>query len=228
MSVDCLKSLASAAVFMAVSTVVWASDAPVMPQQPPEEQKQEEKKIQAIEPVFIRPLMKIEAGRNDSNPAWSLSGSLIAFERSRGEKKEIIISDLEGRVVQTIYYQLSEARGEMKFFFPGVFEEVSYNAGISWAPAGDQFVFMSNGKEGNYDLYLGQLGTKTAIRLTDHKEKDGHAHWSPVFGTIAFVSGRTGKGDVYLMDVATRSLTRLTQGGKPYLYIRNGLQTVAG
>ncbi len=180
--------------------------------------EKEEKERPEIEPVFIRPLLKIEAGRNDSNPTWSPSGRLIAFERSKGDKKEIIITNPEGAVVQTIYYQLSEDKGEMKFFFPGVFEEVSYNAGMSWAPSGDRFVFMSNGGEGNYDLYLRELGGKTTTRLTDHKEKDGQAHWSPVGNTIAFVSGRTAKGDVYLMDVITRGLTRLTQGGRPYLY----------
>jgi TolB protein len=35
---------------------------------------------------------------------------------------------------------------------------------------------------------------------------------------LAFVSGRTGKGDIYLLDLATRALMRLTRGNKPYLY----------
>lgn len=183
-----------------------------------EEQKPEEKKPDVIEPFFFRPLTKIESGRNDSNPTWSPSGALIAFERSKGDKKEILIVRPDGTLVQTIYYQLSDDSKEMKFFFPGVFEEVSYNAGISWSPAGDRFVFMSNGGEGNYDLYLRELSAKVPVRLTDHKEKDGQAHWSPVGNTIVFVSGRTGKGDIYLMDSQTRVLTRLTQGGKPYLY----------
>jgi Tol biopolymer transport system component len=184
----------------------------------PLEQKQEEKKAEAVEPLSIRPLVKIERNRNDSNPTWTPSGHLIAFERSKGDKKEILISRPDGTVLQTIYYQLSEDKGEMKFFFPGVYEEISYNAGINWSPAGDRFVFMSNGGEGNYDIYLRELGGKATTRLTDHKEKDGQAHWSPVADTIVFVSGRTGKGDIYLMDLATRGLTRLTQGGKPYLY----------
>jgi Tol biopolymer transport system component len=76
---------------------------------------------------------------------------------------------------------------------------------------------MSNAGEGNYDLYLRGLDGKTA-RLTDHKEKDGHAHWSPVADRLVFVSGRTGKGDVYLLDLATRAATRLTRGSKSYLY----------
>src|SRR5881296_358374 len=171
----------------------------------------------AIELLYVRPLMPIESGRNDSNPVWSPSGALIALERSRGDKKEIVIARPDGTVVHTIYYQLSESSTKPKFFFPGVVEDISYNAGITWSRAGDRLVFMSNGGAGNYDLYLRERDGKT-VRLTDHKEKDGHAHWSPVADQLVFVSGRTGKGDIYLLDVATRAVTRLTWGGNPYLY----------
>ena len=106
----------------------------------------------------------------------------------------------------------------MNFFFPGVTEETSYNAGITWAPEEYRFVYMSNGGEGNYDIYLQDLGDGGPVRPTDHKEKDGQAHWSPVADRLVFVSGRTGKGDIYLLDLKTRVLTRLTQGGKPYLF----------
>ncbi len=177
-----------------------------------------ETRAEAIEPLFVRPLVNIEAGRNDSNPQWSPLGTVLAFERSIGEKKEIHIVLRDGTEVQTVYYRLSDNGKESKFFFPGVYEEVSYNAGISWSPGGERFVFMSNGGEGNYDLYLQEIGGAVAARLTEHKEKDGQAHWSPVADTVVFVSGRTGSGDIYLMDLLTRTLTRLTRGGKAYLY----------
>lgn len=181
-------------------------------------QNLEQKQSEVVEPLFVRPLVTIERGRNDMNPAWSPQGDLISFERSRGDKKEIIIASPEGTLLQTIYYQMSENSREMKFFFPGVYEEVSYNAGMTWSPAGDRVVFMSNGGEGNYDLYLRGVNGQITTKLTDYKEKNGQAHWSPVDDSIVFVSGRTGKGDIYLLDLATRRLTRLTQGGKPYLY----------
>jgi len=172
-----------------------------------------------ITPRSVRPLMQIEAGRNDSNPTWSTTGKLIAVERSKGDKKEIVIARPDGSIVQTVYYQLSSDNSQgMEFFFPGLFEDVSYNAGISWSPKGDRIVFMSNGGEGNYDCYLRELGSKKTVRLTKHKEKDGQAHWSPVDDVVVFVSGRTGRGDIYLMDIGTREITRLTQGGKAYLY----------
>src|SRR5207249_8492932 len=53
---------------------------------------------------------------------------------------------------------------------------------------------------------------------SDLKEKDGHGHWSPVHDRIAFISGRSGKGDVYSLDLATKTTTRLTLGEQPYLY----------
>jgi Tol biopolymer transport system component len=171
-----------------------------------------------MEPLFVKPLVKIESGRNDSNPVWSPRGAFIAFERSVGDKREIRITLPDGTLIQTVYFVLSDGGKEMKFFFPGVSEETSYNAGITWSPDQCQFVYMSNGGEGNYDIYLQDLGAKAPVRLTDHKEKDGQAHWSPVADRLVLVSGRTGNGDIYLLDLKTRVLTRVTRGGKPYLY----------
>ncbi len=171
-----------------------------------------------IEPLFVRNVSAVETGRNDGNPQWSRSGFLFSFERSTGDRKEIRVQLADGTPVQTVYHQASSGGGEMKFFFPGVVEDISYNAGITWSPDEYRFVYMSNGGTGNYDLFRGDLGAQAVVRLTEHKEKDGQADWSPTADTVVFVSGRTGKGDLYLMDVNTRSLTRLTQGGKEYLY----------
>jgi len=178
---------------------------------------EQEKKPETVEPLFVRPFTPAGSGRNDGNPLWSRSGMFLSFERSIGDKKEIHIALADGLIFQTLYY-LRAAGGEMKFFFPGVVEDTSYNAGISWSPGEDRFVFMSNGGEGNYDLYGGDMGGKKVMQLTEHKEKDGQPDWSPSGNAVVFVSGRTGKGDIYLLDVTTRGLTRLTRGDREYLY----------
>jgi Tol biopolymer transport system component len=177
-----------------------------------------DKKPELVEPLFVRPIVKIESGRNDSNPVWSPHGTFVAFERSIGDKKEIYITLRDGTLIQTVYLMLSENGKETNFFFPGVSEEISYNAGITWSPDEYRFVYMSNGGEGNYDIYMQDLAGGSSLRLTDHKEKDGQAHWSPVADHLVFVSGRTGNGDIYLLDLRTRLLKRLTQGGKSYLF----------
>lgn len=178
---------------------------------------------EVVEPEYVRALSAVESGRNDSNPVWSPSGHLVAFERSRGDKREVVIAQIDGTQVQKIYYQLSAADTtdgkEQQFFLPGLEEEPSYNSGVSWAREGKRVAFMSNGGEGNYDVYSQALAGN-AMRLTEHKEKDGLAQWSPVADQLVFVSGRTGKGDAYLLDPATRGVTQLTQGDKPYLYPR--------
>src|SRR5712671_6483798 len=127
-----------------------------------------------IEPEFVRPLVPIARGRNDSNPVWSPSGDMVALERSRGDNKEIAIVRANGDIVQTIRQQSPAAPGQSRFFFPEVVEETSYNSGISWSPEGKRFVFMSNGGEGNYDLYLREPDSRIT-RITTHKEKDGRA-----------------------------------------------------
>ena len=178
---------------------------------------EQEKKAEVIEPLFVRPFTPAGSGRNDGNPLWSRSGMFLSFERSIGDKKEVHIALADGLIFQTLYH-IRAAAGEMKFFFPGVMEDSSYNAGISWSPREDRFVFMSNGGEGNYDLYAGDMGGKAFTRLTEHKEKDGQPDWSPSSNAVVFVSGRSGKGDLYVIDSVTRVLTRLTQGRKEYLY----------
>src|SRR5256886_14105512 len=104
-----------------------------------------------IEPEFVRPLVPIARGRNDSNPVWSPAGDLVAFERSRGDNKEIAIVRVNGEVVQTILQQAPVAPGQGAFFFPEVVEQTSYNSGISWSPNGKRVVFMSNGGAGHHE-----------------------------------------------------------------------------
>ncbi|NIN00852.1 MAG: hypothetical protein GTO24_23045 [candidate division Zixibacteria bacterium] len=181
--------------------------------------KEPEKEVpKVIEPLWVRELTDIKPGHNDSNPVWCPSGQLIAFERSTGDRREIIIATQVGTIAQRVYLEQAADDDEMQFFLPGIFEEVSYNSGLSWSPGGDRFVVMSNSGTGNYDLYLGAIGSDETERLTEHTAKDGLAHWSPVDDHLVFVSGRTGHGDIYLMDLTTRALSRLTPGDNAYLF----------
>jgi TolB protein len=207
--------LALAAGFTAAEEAMQAP-APVRPEAPLS--AEQARPPEPVMPLFVRNVTPTESGRNDGNPVWSRSGLFLTFERSIGDKKEIRVLLADGTEVQTVYHQLPAGGGDMKFFFPGVVEDISYNAGLTWSPDENRFVFMSNGTTGNYDLYAGDLGGSSYDRLTEHKEKDGQADWSPRTNAVVFVSGRTGKGDLYLLDLATKGLLRLTTGGREYLY----------
>ena len=167
----------------------------------------------------MRLLTEISTGHNDSNPVWSPSGEMIAFERSVGDRKEIVVARFDGTILQKIYYRTSGDEDEMTFFFPGIIEDTSYNAGLSWSPDGSRIVFMSNGGSGNYDLYLlSSVGTDEVLRLTESPEKDSHPHWSPSGDRLVFVSGRTGSAEIFMLDLSSGIVHQLSRGSKTFLY----------
>jgi len=175
----------------------------------------------ALEPASVHAVTRIEAGHNDSNPVWSPTGELLAFERSIDDKREIVICRLDGSVVQRLYYRTSESEtaGVRQMFLSGILDEASFNSGITWSPDGKSLAFVSNGGRGNYDLYLApELGKNTIIRLTDNSERDSQPRWSPVANEVVFVSGRTGKAEIFLLKLESKAIIKLTQGEKSYLY----------
>lgn len=191
------------------------------PEEPPlaEEAEPLPDMVWTLTPEFTRPLTPVQAGRNDSNPIWSPSGNLLAFERSIGDQRKIIIARQDGVIVKTIYFQTPEENGASDFFFPGITDTASYNAGMSWSRDSGSLVFMSNGGSGNYDLYLlPGLGKDQPSRLTSHPGKDSNPDWSPVADQLVYVSGRTGKADIFTLNISTRHAEQITHGQKLYLY----------
>jgi hypothetical protein len=67
-----------------------------------------------IDPEFVRALVPVGRGRNDSNPVWSLAGDTVAFERSRGDDKEIVVVRASGEVVQTLHQQSPPVPGQSR------------------------------------------------------------------------------------------------------------------
>lgn len=171
----------------------------------------------AIKPLSVTALVPVERGRNDSNPIWYKDASKLSFERSIQGKKEILITSHEGDLLQKIYVQAA-GNDELAFLLPGVTDAVSYNAGISWSPNGTQYVFMSNGGEGNYDLYLGNSLNDSSERLTEYEGKDGQAQWSPTGNELVFVSGRSGSADLFVLDMLSKQTKQLTNATSPFLY----------
>jgi Tol biopolymer transport system component len=187
----------------------------------PADEKARKEEAPALEPANVRAVTRVEPGHNDSNPVWSPTGELLAFERSTDDRREIVICRLDGFVVHRLYYRTpeSETAGVRQMFLSGILDEASFNSGITWSPDGKSLAFMSNGGRGNYDLYLApELGKNTIIRLTENSERDSQPRWSPVANEVVFVSGRTGKADIFLLKLESKVTIKLTQGEKSYLY----------
>ncbi len=113
----------------------------------------------------------------------------------------------------------------------------SYNYEFCWFPNGKNFIFTSNAGVGEYNIFVGSvfdtdplLGKISRlftgkiidkyIMITEGIKKDGQAKVSPDGKKIVFTSGRTGNGDLYLMNLETGFLRRLTSSEDTDLYPR--------
>lgn len=85
-----------------------------------------------------------------------------------------------------------------------LYQTVVFNEHLDWRPVLDEqerqwFAFVSNGTENNRDIYIGFAGGSNYIRLTSNPAVDAAPKWSPDGNSIAFISRRSGNGDIYLV-----------------------------
>ena len=80
-----------------------------------------------------------------------------------------------------------------------------------FSPDGGRIVFAKGPAAGNTDVFVKNLGTGVVTKLTFSTAADFGATWSPDGTKLAFVSYRTGPGQIYTMSSSTGgSLTRIT------------------
>jgi tricorn protease len=73
------------------------------------------------------------------------------------------------------------------------------------SPDGREIAFVSGG-----DIWIAPAAGGDARLIVAHAANDFRPRWSPDGRKLAFVSMRTGNGDIYVLDVATNNLLRLT------------------
>ncbi|MFN8469327.1 MAG: META domain-containing protein [Caldilineaceae bacterium] len=79
-----------------------------------------------------------------------------------------------------------------------------------WLPDGSGVVFMSEGRDGNWDLYRVNIADGTVTRLTDDSAPDGLPAVSPDGTQIAFISKRGGAWGLWVMPAAGGAATQVT------------------
>ena len=77
-------------------------------------------------------------------------------------------------------------------------------------PAPSQAVLYQSNQSGNWEIFLGWLGSDAAWNLTAHPGEDRNPAWSPDGRFVAFESQRDGNWEVYLLEMETGGVSRLT------------------
>jgi hypothetical protein len=157
--------------------------------------------------IEVKPLNERPATYNEANLSWSADGVYLGFEVVTDGFRKIMLKDLVGNFSRDLHVM---PKGPNNFLDGMVIKSAhSYNAGLRWSRDSTRFAFMSNGGVGEYNIYVGAVGAEEKS-IASSPTKDGYATWSPKTNEIAFVSSRSGSGDIYLVDLKTRSVDRLS------------------
>jgi hypothetical protein len=157
--------------------------------------------------IEVKPLNDGMVKTNEANLSWSADGVYLGFEQLEDGFRKIMLKDLDGNFARELKVI---PKGPNNFLDGMVVKSAhSYNAGLRWSRDSTRYAFMSNGGVGEYNIYVGAVGAPEKS-IASSPTKDGYAVWSPVTNEISFVSARTGNGDIYLIDLKTKKIDRLS------------------
>ena len=80
-----------------------------------------------------------------------------------------------------------------------------------YSPNGQSVVFMSDSRDGNWELYTLSVADGTVARITDNPASDGLPAWSPDGSRIAFMSNRDGAWGIWVVPAAGGEAQLITQ-----------------
>src|SRR5262245_47636463 len=137
----------------------------------------------------------------DYEPAWSPSGTSLAFISNRSGPLKVYTANADG----TELTQLTQGPEE--------------DDSPSWSPDGTRIAFVST-RDGNAEIYRMNADGSNQLRLTDDPAIDIHPVWAPDGKTIIWNSSRHSANtadpetfEVFEMDVNGYLLRQLTKGG---------------
>ena len=125
----------------------------------------------------------------------SLDGRWAAFAQNGHSHTVLAIAPVEPHAEPIVIYE-----GEP-------YDQVMSPA---WSTDGKHLAFVAWQAGGRRDLYMVDVATHEATRLTDDRALDGDPVWSPDGTRIYFTSDRDGVNNVYAIELATRRVRQVT------------------
>jgi Tol biopolymer transport system component len=95
-----------------------------------------------------------------------------------------------------------------------------------WSPDGATLVFMSDQRDGNWEIYQVEVASGTVTRLTNSPANDGLPVISPDGASVAFVSDQTGGWAIWTMPLAGGAGQLITPIGDLPNWLEHGLDWV--
>ena len=89
------------------------------------------------------------------------------------------------------------------------FTDVASDSLPRWLPDGSAVIFMSEGRDGNWELYRASTADGAVTRLTNDPAPDGLPAVSPDGQQIAFISKRGGAWGLWVMPAAGGAATQI-------------------
>jgi Tol biopolymer transport system component len=130
----------------------------------------------------------------DAAPSWSPDGSTIAFVSNRLGPLDIYVVDMESRDVGKLTGSGAE-EGQP-----------------SWSPDGRSLAFFST-QSGDFEVYIVDADGSNLRNVTKSPSRDSGPTWGPEGDRLVFVSDRgRGSQDLYVLDLASSTVTPLTSG----------------
>lgn len=126
-------------------------------------------------------------------PEWTVSpdGKTAIYERSKGNANDLILVHTASPKDTSVLVRNG-----------------SYNGRVSWSPASDRFVYISD-RAGSNELYLFDLASAKKTTLTQNDLREKYTTWSPDGQRLAVTLARdTLPNDIYVLDVTGDSQPR--------------------
>lgn len=137
---------------------------------------------------------------NDSQPAWSLNGSNIAFTRVQPATSTL----------QKIW-TMSSAGGAQTQITTGLGNDER----PTYSPDSATIAFSTN-RDGNWEIYKSPSAGGTATRLTNHPAADTNPAWAPDNSAVAFASNRGGTTRIWATPPDGSLQTQISAGAGDY------------
>lgn len=126
----------------------------------------------------------------------SPNGELLVSQESVDDFSKLVLSDVKGEGKEDIT------------------NADSYNGRAIWSPDSKRIVYISD-RDGNNEVYLYELATKTTTRLTTNATNEKYLSWAPdskriAYSTEYYEEGQPDRNDLFVMDLETKAVTQIT------------------